>query len=113
MPFCQVSRLTTQKQRAVVVLEAEALLDRARGWRARRFSVLRRSSWRRARVGRRVPDVGVDAVDDAVQIGRARADQAVEAHAEFRRADLLRIGRADRGDRVGACSPALRKPTPP
>jgi hypothetical protein len=43
--------------------------------------------WRQALVGRR-SDIGVDTVDDAVQIGRAQIDQPVQPHAEFGRADF-------------------------
>ena len=52
--------------RAVVVVEAEALLDRARLLACAAFSVVGRIGRGQMRVGRRVPDVGVDAVDDAV-----------------------------------------------
>ena len=53
------------------------------------------------RVGLGVPDVGVDAVDDAVQRARAGGDQAVEAHAVGRGLDLLGVGGADGGDGGG------------
>ncbi len=66
MPFCQVRRLMTQKIGALSSCEPEEFGDRP----AVLVAALQR---RRAVVGvddgigRRVPDVGVDAIDDAVQ----------------------------------------------
>ena len=60
------------EERAVVVVEAEALLH-ARAWLARAPCSVSRPIVRHQRlVGRRVPDVGVDAVDDAVAASLAR-----------------------------------------
>ena len=64
---------------------------------------------RDARVGRRIPDVGIDAVEDARQHAGARAQQPVEAHAVFGRADFRRVGRRHRGDAVGELQPGLEK----
>ena len=61
------------------------------------------------RVGRGVPHRRVDAVDDAGEDGAPGAEQPVEAHAAGGRADLLGIGRAHRGDRVGVVEPGLEE----
>ena len=61
------------------------------------------------RVGRRVPDGVVDAVQDAGDDGGASAQQAVEPHAALRRADLGGIGRRDGGDAVGELQPGLQE----
>src|SRR5262249_59171691 len=52
------------------------------------------------RVGRRVPDRIVDAVQDASQAVGAQAEDAVEAGAERRRLDLLGIAGTHGRDRV-------------
>lgn len=62
-----------------------------------------------ARIGLGVPDLGVDAVDDAVQHARPVADEAVKAHAEGGRGDLDGIGRADGGDRGGIRETGLQE----
>jgi hypothetical protein len=56
---------------------------------------------RQRRVGCRIPDRVVDAVDDALDHRGARAQEPVERHAEFRRHDLPRVGRRNSGDAVG------------
>ena len=43
----------------------------------------------RKRIRRRVPRLGVDAVQDADQIGAARREHALEPERELRREDLL------------------------
>ncbi len=50
---------------------------------------------RQAGVGRRVPPVGVDAVQDPHDVGRTLLQDAVEAEAVLRRLHLARVGRAD------------------
>ncbi|MOA03102.1 hypothetical protein D3C78_1225860 [compost metagenome] len=57
----------------------------------------------------RVPDIGIDAVDDAVQHMGAAADDAVQAHAELRGEDLLGIGRADGAERRCRLQAALQE----
>ena len=52
-------------------------------------------------VGGRIPFVAVDAVQDAAERAGASAHDFVEAVAEGRREDLLRVGRADGDDLVG------------
>jgi hypothetical protein len=87
MPFCQVRRLTTQKQRAVVLFEAEALGKRMAGWHC---ALLERTPARRGEARW----VSVSGFQTAVsmpltmptRLAGAGIDQAVEAHAEFRRA---------------------------
>ena len=44
-----------------------------------------------------------------VRVGRAQIEQPVEPHAEVRRADLLGIGGADRGDRARRLQPGLEE----
>ena len=94
--------------RAVVVLEIEAVLD-GLAIEAAGLQCLGRVIGHQMLVGRRVPDIGVDAVDDAVEVDGAHVYQAVEAHAELRRADFLRVGRAHRGDRPGCLQACLEK----
>jgi len=50
------------------------------------------------RIVDRIPQVRVDAVQDAAQIRRTFAQHAVEAAAEFRRGDFTCVGRTDRAD---------------
>ena len=59
-------------------------------------------------IGLGIPDLVVDAVEDAVQRGSARAQQAVERHAEFGRHDLAGIGRRDGRDASASLRPAFR-----
>ena len=84
MPFCQVSRLTSTKSGRVVGVQAEARLERGAvlGAALQLAGGVGRGE---QRVGLGVPDVGVDAVDDAVQRRRRGGDQAFEAHAVGRR----------------------------
>jgi hypothetical protein len=49
----------------------------------------------------RIPDALVDAVEDALQIADAVAQQAAEAHAALQRANLLGVFGGDGGDPVG------------
>ena len=67
---------------------------------------------RDCRLGLRVPLGGVDPVDDPLHGAAPRADQAVQAHAEFGVTDLAGISRADRGDRRGAFQPGLQQANP-
>lgn len=60
-------------------------------------------------VGGRVPDIGVDAVDDAVQHMGAAADHPFKPHAEFRGQDFFRIGWADRAERGCRLQAALEE----
>ncbi len=55
----------------------------------------------------RIPHIRVDAVDDATQHMAPGPQQAVEAHAVFRRADFLGIGGAHRGDGIRRGEPTL------
>src|SRR6185369_8170602 len=63
---------------------------------------------------RRIPVRRIDAVEDADDVFRARAKDAVEAEAAGRRLNLLRVARAHRGDERRVVDPALQKrnPTP-
>ena len=89
-----------REEHAGTRLQPERLLDRPPvfGAAAERRSVV--GGGERA-VGGRIPDVGIDAVEDAGQHVAAGAQQAVEAHAARRRADFGGIGGADGGDGVG------------
>ena len=109
MPFCQVSRLTTQNSGPSPAVELERRLHARACWpRAARACV--RRSGRRARVGRRVPDRGVDAVDDAVDRGRARRRSDLPAPCRRRaRRISCGVGGADRGDGVGRLQPGLQE----
>ncbi len=109
MPFCQVRRLTTQKSGAVGRFQAEARLDaRAVGGAP---------AERARRVGARRGVGSVAGFHTSVSMpltmpvstSRAGAQQAVEAHAAARRADLGGVGRADGGDRVGELQAALQE----
>src|SRR5687768_7414320 len=51
------------------------------------------------RISRRIPDLDIDAVQDAGERARTRAQQAFEAAAVLRRLDLARIRRAHRVER--------------
>src|SRR5262245_42994696 len=62
------------------------------------------------RIGGRVPDIGVDPVDDAIEVHRTAADQSVEPHTELRGSDLLRVGRTDCRDRPGGLQARLEEP---
>ena len=108
MPFCQVSRLTSTRSGEPSACEAEARLDGgAVGGAA--VELLRREGRGEERVGLGVPDLGVDAVDDAVEHALAGGDQAFEAHAEGGGGDLLGVGRADGGDGAGAGDAGLQE----
>ncbi len=61
-------------------------------------------------VGFRVPDIGVDAIEDTGQIVRAGLQKPFQTHAELRRHQLSRIGRADGGDRITHRKTGLEKP---
>lgn len=50
-------------------------------------------------VAGRVPDFGIDAVDDAMHDMGTASDNAFQPHAEFRRKDFFGVRRADGGDR--------------
>ena len=52
------------------------------------------------RVALRIPDLQVDAVEDAAHLGAPRSDDPFESHAELRARQLARVGRADRRDAV-------------
>ncbi len=60
------------------------------------------------RVGLGRPDLGVDAVQDAVQVIGARGHHAFQPQPVFAPHQLVRVGRADRGDRVGGDEPRLQ-----
>ena len=64
---------------------------------------------RQKRIAPRIPSIGVDAVEDAVQIGGARREHAVEAEPVFLGLDFARVGRADRRDAVGKQDAALEQ----
>ena len=80
MPFCQVSRLTTQKRMPSPRSRPKRCSMRAlvRGAELQACSAVAGDEMR---IGRRVPDVGVDAVDDAGEHVAAGAQQPVEPHA--------------------------------
>ena len=59
------------------------------------------------RVGRRVPGVGIDAVQNAGKHVRATAQDPVETLAVLRRLDLPGVARAHRGDGIGVIERAL------
>ena len=61
------------------------------------------------RIGRRIPRLFVDAVQYAAHAIRAGAQQALEAHAEFRRLDLARIAWRDSCDAVGELQAGLQE----
>ena len=61
------------------------------------------------RVGRRVPDGVVDAVQDTGDDVGANAQQSVERHTALRCADLGGIGRRDGGDAVGELQSCLQE----
>ena len=61
------------------------------------------------RVVHRIPQLGVDAVDDAAQDAAALAQHAVQPAARLLALDLARISRAHRGDGVGVDQPALQE----
>ena len=110
MPFCCVSRRDHGEQRHVVAHRA----GRARACSARLLPALRHErrapvARREVRIGRRIPGVGVDAVEDAVEVGRAVGEQPLQAHAERLALDLARVGRADGGDRVGVVERRLEE----
>ena len=60
-------------------------------------------------VGLGVPDVLIDAVEDAREDGRAAAEHVVEALAEERHLQLDRVGRAHGGEQVGVAERALHE----
>ena len=110
MPFCQVSRLTTPNSSAVGSASrpkrsCSAALFAARavepvGVEARRRAAGRSPGSRpSSSMPLRMPDSTIG----------ARAQQAVEPHAAFRRADLRGVGRADGGDAVGELQPGLQE----
>jgi hypothetical protein len=53
---------------------------------------------RQIRIAPRIPSVDVDAVENAMQIGRPGTQNAVETEAVFLRLNLAGVGGADRGD---------------
>ena len=61
------------------------------------------------RVGRRVPDPRVDAVEDAADMAAAAADDTVEAAAELVRRDFARVGRAHGSDVVSKLQAGLHE----
>ena len=63
-----------------------------------------------ARIGRGIPDRDVDAVEDAAQHIRPRAQQSIEPHARIRLLDFDRIGRRNRGDAIGELQPGFQEP---
>ena len=63
-------------------------------------------------VGRRVPDLGVDAIQDSAQDLGAVAQQAFQPHAHLAALDLDRVGRRDGGEVVGERQAALQKADP-
>ena len=82
-------------------------------WRADLLRPRRRAVWAavaggQQRVGGGVPHRGVDAVDDAVQVGGARAEQAVQALAVLLAGDLLGVGGGDGGDGAGEAEARLQ-----
>ena len=107
MPFCQPSRLTTQNRKPSSASRPKAA-SMARLLARRRPSVVGGVGRREVRIGGGVPDGGVDAVDDAGEDACPRPQQPVEPHPALGGADLLGIGRADGGDRVGVVEAGLQ-----
>ena len=107
MPFCQVSRLTTQK----IGLSSWTRPKRSSTaflLAARLFSVFcEYLAFRCASVCGSQMSTSMPLTMPWRSAARSD-DQPVEPHAEIRRADLLRIGRADRGDRPGSLQPGLQ-----
>ncbi len=96
------------KDRAVIHVEAEALQKHRL---VLAFALQRRDiiiAWQ-MRVGGRIPDVEIDAVDDAAQNRDALVQYAVHAHAEARGQDLAGIGGADGGDGIGGLQTAFEE----
>ena len=61
------------------------------------------------RIDLRIPLAVVDAVDDAEQVVAAVLQDAFQPAAQRRLLNLLRVARADRGERVGKRQPALQE----
>ena len=95
-PFCGVSRPTMPNSGTSGRTAQAGLLLQRRLARRLAGQVARVEVRRQVRVGRRVPLVGVDAVQDADQIAAAPREHAVEAAAVGAGLDLARVGRADR-----------------
>ena len=109
MPFWSVRRLTTPSRNvAGLDVEPQARLQRGlvRGALRETAPVVARGQ---VHVGRRIPHGFVDAVQDARQHVRPLAQQPVEAHAAFGRADLRRVRRRHRRDAVGEREPRLQE----
>ncbi len=56
------------------------------------FKMLDREALGKRRIGRRIPNARIDAVEDAAQIRSTAAQEPGEPHAALFRADLLGIG---------------------
>jgi hypothetical protein len=97
MPFCQVSRLTTHRS-GLSSCTRPKRSSTAFLFLPRLFSVWPNKVFTRC-VRLRVPHVDVDAVDDAVQVGARSEINPSSPMPNSGRADFLRIGRADGGDR--------------
>ena len=64
---------------------------------------------RQCRVFCGIPNLGINAIDDAAQCRAACAQQAVHAHATGDGGDFLRIAWADCGDVIAEQNPCLEK----
>src|SRR5262249_47967579 len=71
--------------------------------------ILRRIVRRNEFVTRRAPLGIINAVEDAVKMSTARAQNAFQPKAIFRRLDLLRVATADGSDRVREDDPTLEE----
>jgi hypothetical protein len=103
-----VSRLTTQNSGALAARLRPSLLQRrfAAGLSGR---VVGAERGRQQRVDGRVPDSGVDTVEDALEFMGPAAQQAVEAAALVVVLDLAGVAGAHGADPVGVVQPGLHE----
>ena len=61
------------------------------------------------RIALRVPDLQIDAVENAVHLGAPRIENPLKPHAELRARQLAGMGRAHRRDTVGVDQAGLEE----